>query len=307
MKTVIYLLIVITSVSLFSCGKGTVDVENESYKPKIVIQGFLMPHQKVEKIKITRNFRINEDLTSTSLIPEVNTTTVAITDLQNNKVYPLTFHNPGPNNRLEDYYWEYNGSDLNIEYGRSYKLDITSIIEGKELSASATTTVPKEGFAIDNINYTSLSYRQKDENDQLMNFVLTFNRAPGTTFYVTTIQALNASKHNFIYDNPYSKEDSVDVEEDIVDWGYTYEWTQDTPESAGQTSIDMFWIDFWFYTDYQLTIMACDKNYKEFLQTYNDVQEEDGNFHEAKFNIEGDGIGAFGSVVMDSVRVSVLQ
>jgi hypothetical protein len=48
-----------------------------------------------------------------------------------------------------------------------------------------------------------------------------------------------------------------------------------------------------------------DKNYREFLQTYNDVQEEDGNFHEAKFNIEGDGIGVFGSVVTDTVYIEI--
>ena len=68
---------------------------------------------------------------------------------------------------------------------------------------------------------------------------------------------------------------------------------------------DIF-IPFWFYTEYRLTTMACDVNYKEFLQTYNDVQEEDGNFHEAKFNIEGDGIGVFGSVVLDTVTVNVI-
>ncbi len=32
----------------------------------------------------------------------------------------------------------------------------------------------------------------------------------------------------------------------------------------------------------------------------------DGNFHEAKFNIDGDGIGVFGSVIADTVYVDVV-
>ena len=38
-----------------------------------------------------------------------------------------------------------------------------------------------------------------------------------------------------------------------------------------------------------------------------EVQEEDGNFHESVFSIEGDGIGYFGSVIPDTVYVEVLR
>lgn len=41
--------------------------------------------------------------------------------------------------------------------------------------------------------------------------------------------------------------------------------------------------------------------------TFDEVQEDDGNFHEPLFDIEGDGIGVFGSVVADSIKVEVLQ
>ena len=306
MKILKFTLLILVTISIFSCGEGTEDVENESYKTKIVIDGYLIPHQKVNKIKITRNFRINQDLTKTSLIPDVDRTTVTITDLQNDNIYPLQFH-VAADHRLENYYWEYNGSGLDIEFGKSYKLDVTAMIEGKELHASAVTKIPEEGFEIVNINHTELSYRQKNENGERLNFELIIDRAPGTTFYVNTIRALNPSKYNFIYNNPYSDPDSSEVEEDLVDWSYTYDWTQDTPETAGQTNIEMFWPYFMFYDEYQIITMACDVNYKEFLQTYNDVQEEDGNFHEAKFNIEGDGIGVFGAVVTDTLYVSVIQ
>ena len=307
MKAIKNIILPFVIIFIYSCGEGTVDVENESYRPKIVIDGYLIPHQKVEKIRISRNFRINQDLRHTSLIPDVDRTTVTITDLPNNVTYPLTFHKaPDDDRRLENYYWEYNGNDLLIEYGQRYRLDVTATIEGKELHASAVTKIPEEGFEIVSINHTELKYREPDENNQPTNFELTINRAPGTTFYVNTIKALNPSKYNFIYNNPYSDPDSSDVEDDLVDWSYTYDWTQDTPETAGQTYMEMFWPYFMFYDQYQIITMACDVNYKEFLQTYNDVQEEDGNFHEAKFNIEGDGIGVFGSVVMDSITVKVI-
>ncbi len=300
------LLFIVIIIIIYACGKGTVDVENASYRPKIVIDGYLIPNHKVEKIKITRNFRINQDLTQTSLIPDVDKTTVTITDLQNDNVYPLSFYNGG-DHKLESYYWEYNGSDLDIQFGQSYRLNVSATIEGKELNASAVTKVPEKGFEIVSINYTELRYREPDENNQPINFKLTINRAPGTTFYVNTIQALNPSKYNFVYNNPYSNPDSSDVEEDLNDWSYTYDWTQDTPATAGQTYIEMFWPYFMFYDEYQIITMACDVNYKEFLQTYNDVQEEDGNFHEAKFNIKGDGIGVFGSVVLDTIYVQVIE
>lgn len=308
MKSIKSIIILLTMLFIYSCGEGTVEVENTSYQPKIVIDGYLVPHQKVEKIKITRNFKIDENLNNFSLIPDVNSTTVTITDMQTEIVYPLSFHRaPDDDRRLENYYWEYNGNDLSIEYGQNYRLDVTTTIEGRELHASSVTKVPEEGFEIVNLNYAELRYREPDENNQPKNFMLTINRAPGTTFYVNTIQALNPSKYNFVYNNPYSDPDSSDVEEDLVDWSYTYDWTQDTPETAGQTNLEMFWPYFMFYDDYRIITMACDVNHKEFLQTYNDVQEDDGNFHEAKFNIEGDGIGVFGSVVLDTVYVRVIE
>ena len=49
------------------------------------------------------------------------------------------------------------------------------------------------------------------------------------------------------------------------------------------------------------------KNYMQFLQTWDDVKEPDGNYHEPKFNFEGDGIGVFGSVVADTTYLTVTK
>ena len=61
----------------------------------------------------------------------------------------------------------------------------------------------------------------------------------------------------------------------------------------------------WFYSEYEITVYAADRNYSSFLQTFDEVQEEDGNFHEPVFSIEGEGIGVFGSYIRDRVVVSV--
>ena len=41
------------------------------------------------------------------------------------------------------------------------------------------------------------------------------------------------------------------------------------------------------------------------FQTYKNVQEFDGNFHEPRINIQGDGIGIFGSAIADTVFLKV--
>ena len=155
MKIIKNIIVIFVMVLISSCGKGTVEVENTSYRPKIVIDGYLIPHKKVEKIRITRNFKIDANLNNMSLIPEVNSTTVTITDMQTKSDYELSFHMaPDNDRRLENYYWEYNGNDLDIEYGHRYQLTVTAIINGKELQASSITKIPEEGFEIININYT---------------------------------------------------------------------------------------------------------------------------------------------------------
>jgi len=299
-----YLTKILSMIILLSCGKGTVDVTNESYEPKIAIEGFLIPHNKVEKIRISRNFRINANLDRMILIPDVSRTSVTITDLQNDKSYPLTFH-IADDDKLENYYWEYNENDLVIDYGKSYRLDVSAVIEGKTLHATSTTTVPEKGLKISNLNYPELAYRQHNGEGALQEFELTIDRSPGTQFYLITMNALEASVDNFIYDNPFFKVEPEDIEDDIGDFRFQYNWLQDAPTTAGHSIIELYWILFWFYSEYEIMVFAADKNYREFLQTYNDVQEEDGNFHEAKFNIDGDGIGVFGSVVTDTVYIKI--
>lgn len=45
--------------------------------------------------------------------------------------------------------------------------------------------------------------------------------------------------------------------------------------------MNVFCWDLWFYTDYKITVYAADENYASFIQTFEDVQEEDGYFGSA--------------------------
>ena len=288
----------ISFILFFSCGKGTVDIDPEQYQPQIAIEGFLFPHQQVSRIYIWRNFRVNANLQQTPLaLPNAD---VTITDVETGSVFQLEYN---PDNA----WFQYNGSDLIIDYNKSYRLDVAATIDGQELQASATTTVPDRGLQITGVNYDTLSYYQRDANDDLINFNVMFDRSPGTNFYLTTVLAIDADVSNFVYDNPFTDANEDDVRNDFNDYRYEWEWIQDTPLTPGQSNKEIFWFELWFYSRYEVVIFAADENYQDFLRTYNDVQEIDGNFHEPVFHIDGDGIGVFGSAVTDTVMVTVVQ
>lgn len=289
--------IIVISFLLLSCGEGKVTIDPDQYDPKIAIEAFLFPHKRVTRVFIWRNFPVDANLQRLDLsLPYAQ---VTIMDLETGDVYPLRY--------IPDYYYfEYVGNKLVIDYGKSYRLDVSASIDGKRLSASSTTTIPNPGMEIVSINFDTLKYRQRDANDNIINFLINMERSPGTNFYLATILAENATIDNFIYDNPFTDESPEDVAADLADYRYNYNWIQDTPLTAGQSRMELFWYLFWFYDRYKIIIYAADKNYQDFLKTYNDVQEIDGNFHEPLFHIEGDGIGVFGSAVIDTIYVNVV-
>ena len=133
-------------------------------------------------------------------------------------------------------------------------------------------------------------------------------RSPGTTFYLLTAVPLDPSADSYIDDNAFTDETSEDLSRnDIIDYSYNAEWIQNTPPTAGISTMDVFWWDVWFYGEHRVTIFAADDNYRRFLQTFDDAEEEDGNFHEPVFALEGDGIGYFGSALVDSVSLTITR
>jgi hypothetical protein len=305
MKTIINMLSLLLLVSIIiGCGDATMEPGNESYEPRIVIEGYLHAGENIDRIYISRNFPIDADLTRYSILPDPEKTIVKITDLESDNEFHLIYHEAEEED-WNDYYWMYPGSDFVAEFGKTYQLDVWSEIGGKQLHASSITTVPKEGFEILSLNSNRFKYREKDSEDNIMNFEFEINRSNGSTFYTAAIEALNPTLENFIYDNPYEEKEPGDV--NLVDDAFTYSVIHHAPEVSGESVMELGWEVFNFYDRYRIIVYAADDNYKDYLITHNNVMEMNGNFHEPKFNIDGDGIGVFASIITDTVYVEVTQ
>ena len=239
---------------LFGCGKGVVKVTNESYEPRIVVSGLLVAGQPVENIHISRNFRLDTNLNETPiLLPDAD---VVLIDEDEEARFPLTFVDSV---RFGNADFDYLGDDLVIRTGGTYSLEVRAMVEGEELFASATTTVPVEGFEIVDISPARLQYRQRDEAGDVILPELTIERSPGTTFYLLTAIPLNFSVDSFVYDNPFDHENPETI--DLFDYDYEWEWIQNTPKTAGQSKMGLFWWDLWFYGRHEIVVYASDPNW----------------------------------------------
>ncbi len=294
------------ALMLQGCGEGVVEIENISYEPRVSIEGFLTPGEPVTGIRLYRNFKLDQDLREQTPLLDPLKTSATITDEGSGVTYPLSYRAPANLLDISGYYYEYRGSDLTIVHGGSYTLEVRTEIDGTPIEARSTTTVPAAGFRIAGVNYDSLQYRQKT-GGELVNFVLDIDRAPGTTYYLASILSLTDDYDRFVSSSPFGKMSREEFEKDKERFVYNTFWIQNTPPEAGRSIMNLFWFEFHFYGRYRIIVYAADKNYREFMQTYSRVQEIDGNFHEARFNIEGQGIGVFGSVIPDTVYVTVTE
>ncbi len=286
-------------------GDPQIKVENVSYEPKITVEGFIFPGKPVDRIRVFRNFRLDADLNDTELLPR--NVVVNVIDDSDKKVHPLKLNIPDDISDIQSYYYYDENKQLIIEPGKSYTIEVSAIIEDKQLFTRSTTTVPLPGLKIVDINYTSLQFAKQKENGDLESFELLIERSPGTDFYVNSVRALDTTFADFIKNHVVGEFDREDFEEDFDRFSYDTNWIQNTPLTAGQSNMRIGWFNFYFYGDYEIIVYAVDRNYKEFLQTFSRVQEFDGNFHEAKFNFEGDGIGVFGSAISDTIYVTVIR
>ena len=296
----------VTSASLLllvSCGEGVVQVDNLSYEPRIVVEGLLLPDHPV-KIRISRNFPITADLTRLGLL--LANADAKITDEASSESFKLSYQ-PVPSqarpNFFETYYTA--GPDLVIRPGATYSLEVSAGVGGQRLSARASTTVPEEGFEIVGVNRDRLAYRERDASGETIDLKLVYERSPGTTFYLLTAVPLTPSVDTFVFDNPFADESRGSL--DLPDYMYESEWSQNTPVTAGRSTMNIFWWDLWFYGRHKIVVYAADKNYANFIQTFEEVEEEDGNFHEPVFNFEGDAIGYFGSAIADSTFIEIID
>jgi len=288
-------LILVGATVMLSCGEGVISLDNSTYQPKIVIEGTLIPGANAQ-IKLRRNFPLETSAPPSSVI--LQNAQAQITDSEGG-IFPLQF-NAGNN--------YYESKTIQIEHEKTYTLQVDAVIDGRQLSAKSTTLTPKAGLQIlvDQSNLGRKVYRQLKPNGRLDNFSVTFERSPATDYYVISMTALDANQETFIYDNAFGDLDTSQVVEQFDQLRLTWNWLMGQSLSAGQSQIEIYSFMTWFYGRYRVILYGGDKNFRDFFSTYGQIQELDGNFHEPKFHIEGEGIGLFGSAVIDTAFFEIL-
>lgn len=298
----IFLIGTVSLLIINGCGEGVVNLSESQYKPKIVIQGYIYPERKVEGVRVSRNYPISDAIRLSPADLVISDADVKIRDLQNDSVYPLSFHPLTLS-------YDDPGFSLQIGYGKSYRIDVRAVIDSVPLSAWAVTKTPEAGFRIrrEESRLDSMIYRQKN-GEALQFFYFRFNRSPSTDFYVLSYNALDADPTTFVYSpvNPFTNADTQEVIKNFRYFKNTTDFLLNVPMNAGVSEKQILWFNLWFYGRYRLIMYAADLNFKNYYLTYNDVQEFDGNFHEPKMNIQGNGIGVFGSAITDTVYFTVL-
>jgi hypothetical protein len=297
-KRILYITILsIAGLLLSSCGEGHIDVTDAAYNPKIVLDAYIYGGQKVKDIRITRNFPLNKNIDISRII--ISDASVQITDLSANKIYPLSYNS-------QNMMYEYSGDDLIIDYGKSYRIDVKAKIDGKELSCSSTTTVPKKGLSSPIRDIGEMGYRELDAYGKVKKVNINIVPSDNAAATILSITAMDASLNNYIYDNAYSSEtDTQKIKDNWDDLRQSYAWQQGIAPGTPSFNIDIEWYSIFFYGKYRVVIYAADRNFERYFLTAKSVMEQDGNFHEPKMYIDGDGIGVFGSAVKDTVYFTI--
>ena len=293
---------ILTALIFFSCGETSVTIDERTYEPKIVIIGYLYPEQPVTNIRITRNFPVGSSINKDQIA--LADADVILTNLASNNTYELTY-NP------VNFVFEYTENDLDIEYGITYRLDVYATVEDSYLHASSTTTIPDKGLEIDRESsvYGDLFYRETDESGELITPKVAYRQSENSAFFLLSISALDASIESFIYENPFGFDikDALEDDAKIENFQYTARWTKPENQNGGLSIIEISWFQLWFYSPYRLVLYAGDENFYHFFSTHRSVQSIDGNLHEPLFHIDGDGIGVFGSAVIDTLSLNILK
>jgi hypothetical protein len=281
-----------------------VDIDKDTYEPKIVVEGYLFPGQTPGNIRLSRNYALEQQIEMNELF--LDNARATITDVAANKSYDLEFNGA-------TLAYHYPGTDWVIEAGKSYRLDVVAAIEGQEVVTSSTTHVPEAGFGIQREESLlgPINYSEDLPNDKKMRLV--YDRSPSTDSYILSVVALDASLESFIEDNIFGiDKDRFDEWDDTDELQffnflkYQYQWHQ-TPMGPGRSQLDIEYFTTWFFSRYRVILYAADENFADYLLTHDQIQEIDGNLLEPEFHFQGDGIGVFGSAIADTVFVEVRE
>lgn len=284
----IFPIVLLLIIGLTSCGDPIVEITNQ-YEPKIAVSAYLYPEKPVEGIRIMRNFQISGDIDSSSIFlnPITNNVSASINDV------PLQFD-------LTTF--TYYSNVLQIDYNKEYTLKISAIVDGKQLYTESKTVTPAKGFSVINKDLGEIKYRAKSP-------ILQFTTSPNIGFYAFSINAVDASVDNFIYNNPYEPNKKPNEVEDNFN-AYRFQMNMVLNVNMAPSDIynyEIIGLDTWFYGNYEVVVYAGNENFEDFVLTSGSVQEFDGNFHEPKLYFDGDGIGVFAGAIADTVKFKLVQ
>ena len=289
MKAFNFISFIFLALLVTNCGDPLVDISQEPYHPKIVVEGFLYPGSTISNIKISRNFKLNTKVNPDSLVltPTVNKTQVTINNI------PLLF-----DEKSRTYYT----NEITVETNKEYKLFVEAEIDGRIYSAEAVTVSPKKGF---NVLENDLGAKKFGADKIQIQFVT----SPGVSTYAFSIIADSASTDNFIYENKFFPNITPEkVEEKLNSFLFRFRFILNINSFADITYLfELEQFDLWFYSPYRIVAYACNQDYKDYLLTAKNVKEFDGNFHEPKSNFTGDGIGVFASAIRDTVYFTLVK
>lgn len=272
------------------CNDPVVDIEDFEYIPKIVVEGFIYPGEKIDNIKIMRNFKVTNKADSTILFltPADNNVEAFINDIK------LKF------NPVTKYYYS---DELIPDYETAYHLEIKASFDNINLKTTAFTVTPNKGFKFYQNDLGEIDYKSSD-------IYLKFKRSKRENeFYVFSIVAENASENNFIYDNEYFPGyDKLDVIDELPSLAYNSEDIR-IPFTTKEDTVS-FLLDkqnLLFSTSYRIIGYAGDKNFKDYFYTVDNMLQLDGNYIKPIMHFTNDGIGIFGSAVKDKLTLRIVN
>lgn len=273
---------------LTGCGDPAVNLTNTSYNPKIAVEAYMFCGETVKNIKLTRNFALGTPIGNDMyLTPAKNKVSAFINGM-------ALSYDPTTKTYFND--------QIVVEYGKTYRLEISAQIDGKDLYTTSTTTTPNKGFTILNKYLGMVKYGTSPADIQ-------FKTSAATDLYIFSIVPDTASIENFIYNNPYQPDiKTSDLEKNFNEFKFKYEILSDLNSYTDSTYLHSLQkYDYWFYSSYTITAYAGDRNFRYYLMTAPNVQEFDGNFHEPIEIFQGDGIGVFASAIRETIRLTIYK
>ncbi|MCE1188988.1 MAG: DUF4249 domain-containing protein [Ignavibacteria bacterium] len=280
-KRIIISLVLLGAMWFSGCGDPSMDMTDVTYEPKLVVEGYLFSGQPVTGIRVMRNFGLGTPIDTTSLYIADARVTVNGAVLKYNPVGHFFYHDT-----------------MIARPGTSYNIQVSGTVAGKFISTSASTTVPEGKYQILHKDLGSHTY-----DDSIYVAILPTCTAE---FYAFSIIPLTATVDNFAFENPFvGKQTRDDIIKNLNRYKYQMNILLNVQKNSTELikqSIKAF--DAWFYSQYRVIVYGGDTNFKNYLLSKN-VEEFDGNFHEPRQPLSGDGIGVFASAVIDTVTFEI--